>query len=149
MRIELGYNTSKNTIYKKLGVDMGSYVEVDSINEEKAKKVIKALDEEIKIKIRAKEDIRAQHIKIFGETIVYQKHKKSDPYLPNAGFISGKIYGGGSVNYPRAYIEKGTELTIEVSKVLYNKNKNRVQNWEIEEYKETEISDQEIDELIN
>jgi len=96
-------------------------------------KIEKPKPEQIRLKIKAKKDIKSKKIYIFGKLIAKSFSNRSAKVVVSG---SKKIAAGGSIKYHWCKIPKDFEIELKVNKYLYNSNKNRVKNWEIWEIKE-------------
>jgi len=74
---------------------------------------------QVKIKIRAKEEICSENINFNGVCVAYSP-KRDRAYMANGTVISGKLAGAGSVKYPKAVIAEGTVIELTVPSSLMN-----------------------------
>jgi len=63
----------------------------------------------------------------------------------NARMISGNIGSGGSRKNWYCFIDEGSVFELEVDKEFYQKNKNRIKKWTIEEITEFSITKERSD----
>lgn len=65
----------------------------------------------------------------------------------NARMISGEIDSGGSIKNWYCIVKKGTIFELEVDSEFYQKNKNRIKKWKIEEIDDYSMSKERSDML--
>jgi len=105
----------------------------------------------IKLRITAIEDNKRRYAVIFmGTKIAVAFDRDSGAKVGyDARMISGEIDSGGSrVNW-YCIVEEGSVFELEVDTEFYQKNKNRIKKWKIEELEDYTISKDRADNLVH
>lgn len=106
--------------------------------------------EKIKLRITAKSDNQRKFAVIFmGEKIAVAFGRDSGARVGyKTRMISGDIKSGGSKINWFCEVKKDSVFELEVDKEFYDKNKNRIKKWGIEEIAEFSVSKQRSDEAL-
>lgn len=106
--------------------------------------------ETIKLRITAKEDNCRKFAVIFmNKKVAVAFGRDSGAKIGyDARMISGNISSGGSRINWHCKVAAGSVFELEVDKEFYEKNKNRIKKWEIEEIKEFSASKERTDEAF-
>ena len=104
----------------------------------------------IKLRITAKEDNRRKFAVVFMNVKVAVAFGRDSGAKVgyNARMITGEIDSGGSrVNW-YCLVKEGSVFELEVDNEFYQKNKNRIKKWNIEEIDDYSISKERADMLL-
>jgi hypothetical protein len=98
----------------------------------------------VKLRVTAKENVERRFAVIVLDQKVAVAFDRDSGAKVGYGtrMISGEIGSGGSRKNWYCYVSAGTIFEIEVDEELYNKNKNRIKKWDIEEIEEFTISEE-------
>jgi len=102
-----------------------------------------------KVRITAKEDNKRKFAVVFMNVKVAVAFDRDSGAKVGyeARMISGDIDSGGSRKNWYCIVKEGSVFEIEVDAEFYNKNKNRIKKWDIEEITEWTLSKERSDEL--
>lgn len=98
----------------------------------------------MKVRITAKENIQRRFAVMFmGKKVAVAFDRDSGSKVGyGARMISGEINSGGSRKNWYCEVSKGSVFELEVDSEFYNKNKNRIKKWKIEEIEDFSITEE-------
>lgn len=104
----------------------------------------------IKLRITAKEDNKRKFAVVFmNKKIAVAFNRDSGAKVGyDARMISGEIDSGGSRANWYCLVKAGSVFELEVDEEFYQKNKNRIKKWDIEEIADFSISKARADEAL-
>ena len=102
-----------------------------------------------KIRITAKSDNHRKFAVVFMNTKVAVAFGRDSGAKVgyDARLISGSINSGGSMKNWYCSVSEGSVFELEVDEEFFNKNKNRITKWEIEEITDFSVSKERADAL--
>jgi len=102
-----------------------------------------------KLRITAKEFTKRRFAVVFmGTKIAVAFDRDSGAKIGySVRMLSGNIGSGGSRKNWYCYVAEGSVFELEVDREFYQKNKNRIKKWEIEEITEFSVSKERSDQL--
>ena len=106
---------------------------------------------EIKIRIKAKQDVYRKYAVMFmGVKLAVAFSRDSGAKVGyNARLISGEIGSGGSRANWVCTVSEGAVFELEVDEEVFNKNKNRIKNWEMEVIEDFTMTKERTEFLLN
>ena len=107
------------------------------------------MSEKIKLRITAREDNNRRYAVVFMDVKVAVAFGRDSGAKVGyeARMISGDIDSGGSRANWYCHVAEGSIFEIEVDRELYEKNKNRIKKWDIEELTDFSVSKERADML--
>lgn len=103
----------------------------------------------IKVKITAKKDIAKRYAVTFcGVKVAVAFSRDSGAFVGhNAIMTDGEIASGGSKKNWYCEVKTGSVFELEVDGEFFEKNKNRIKNWEVEEITDYSMTKERSNEL--
>lgn len=108
------------------------------------------MSEKIKLRITAKEDnCRKYAVMFMGIKVAVAFDRDSGAKVGyEARMISGKIGSGGSSKNWYCYVNQDSVFEIEIEEEIYQKNKNKIKKWEMQEIKDFSMTKEHADKLV-